>query len=98
MLYCEYHFPKKILAYKTCIEEENKKCTSTPLLLQNDVNQEECKELCDQFENCKFIFIRKSGSFCSLHETCHDFKTTHGVGNLLAKESCPSTMLLFLQI
>ena len=97
MLYCEYHF-LKISAYKTCIEEENKKCTSTPLLVQNDTNQEDCEMLCDQFENCKFIFIRKSGSFCSLHETCHDFKTTNGVGNLLAKESCPGIMLLFLQI
>ena len=94
-LLSQYIF-QNIIAYKTCYEEEQKKCTSTPLLRQNGVSHEECKDLCDQDEDCKFTFWNP-GSFCSLHETCDDFKTTRGIGTLSAKESCPGAMLLFYE-
>ena len=96
MLFSQCMF-QNVLAYEICYEQEQKKCMSTPLSRHKKVNLEECKDLCDHYENCKFIFWN-TVSACSLHETCDDFETTNGVGTLLAKDSCPGTMLLFLRI
>ena len=83
-----------VLEYNTCSENEKKKCTSTAISTENRVSLDDCKYLCDQNENCKFIFWN-TGLFCSLHDTCDDYKTPKKAkvgGHILAKESCSGTM------
>ena len=87
---------QNVLAYEICYEQEQKKCMSTPLSRHKKVNLEECKDLCDHYENCKFIFWN-TVSACSLHETCDDFETTYGVETLLAKDSCPGKYCFFYE-
>jgi len=84
--------PNNYQGYKSCSEPQKKRCNSTPIGRHNGVNEEMCKQICDQNDKCNYIFWNK-GWYCALYEDCVQYTPSKGEGTVFAKKGlgldCP---------
>ena len=75
-----------------------KKCNSTPIYREKGINEERCKEMCDDNGECNYIFWNDE-SYCALYEDCVQYRTSKWVGTVFAKKGqpldCPGKIIPF---
>ena len=78
--------------YTECVSSSKKRCSSTQLEGHEDVDEKQCKTLCNENSKCKFIrYVFHPHNYCGLFEFCKfELRNdTQSNGSIFAKESCP---------
>ena len=79
--------------YLTCFSANQETCNATKLDKRLDVNEEECKQFCNQNSKCNFVF-HTVAKHCLIYEICDEKRTTNNVGTTYGKSTCPGELFL----
>ena len=79
-------------SYDICVSSSKKRCTSAQLEGHKNVDENQCRILCNTNNKCKFIrYVPHPHNYCGLFEFCNFelINDTQTNGSIFAKESCP---------